>query len=82
MHDGRFNTLEEVLDHYNDGIKKSSTLSPLIMEADNLGKLADQRISLNLTEGERIAIIAFLRTLTDEEFVTTEKFSNPFIVES
>jgi cytochrome c peroxidase len=82
MHDGRFNTLEEVLDHYNDGIKKSSTLSPLIMEADNLGKLSDQRISLNLTEGERIAIIAFLQTLTDEEFVTTEKFSNPFMAES
>ncbi|MEH6570893.1 MAG: cytochrome c peroxidase [Halioglobus sp.] len=82
MHDGRFNTLEEVLDHYNDGIKKSSTLSPLIMEADNLGKLSDERISLNLTEGEKIAIITFLQTLTDEEFVTTEKFSNPLVRES
>jgi cytochrome c peroxidase len=82
MHDGRFNTLEEVLDHYNDGIKKSSTLSPLIMEADNLGKLSEERISLNLTKGEKIAIIAFLQTLTDEEFVTTEKFSNPWVAES
>ena len=33
MHDGRFATLEEVLDHYNEGIKLSSTLSPLIAEA-------------------------------------------------
>ena len=33
MHDGRFATLEEVLDHYNHGIRKSSTLSPLIAEA-------------------------------------------------
>jgi hypothetical protein len=32
--------------------------------------------------GEKIAIIAFLQTLTDEEFVTTEKFSNPFMAES
>ena len=82
MHDGRFDTLEEVLDHYNDGIKKSSTLSPLIMEADNLGKLSDERISLNLTEGEKIAIVAFLQTLTDEEFVTTKKFSNPLMAGS
>ncbi len=77
MHDGRFQSLEAVLDHYNDGIKKSSTLSPLIMEADNLHKESEDRISLNLTNEERAAIIAFLETLTDREFVTSEKFSNP-----
>jgi len=78
MHDGRFDTLEEVLDHYDHGIRKSSTLSPLIMEADNLQKDSGDRISLNLNDGERAAVIAFLHTLTDEEFVTAERFSSPF----
>ena len=35
MHDGRFETLEEVMEHYNDGVVVSDTLSPLILEADN-----------------------------------------------
>jgi len=78
MHDGRFNTLEQVLAHYNEGIKISSTLSPLILEADNLSKESQDRVSLNLSEEESTAIMAFLHTLTDEEFVTAEQFSNPF----
>ena len=78
MHDGRFKSLEEVLDHYNSGIKKSSTLSPLIMEADNLDKDQHAVISLNLTTEEQTAIIAFLHTLTDQQFLTDQKFSNPF----
>jgi cytochrome c peroxidase len=78
MHDGRFNTLEEVLNHYDHGIRKSSTLSPLIMEADNLHKDSGDRISLNLNDRERTGVIAFLHTLTDEEFVTAKRFSSPF----
>jgi cytochrome c peroxidase len=78
MHDGRFNTLEEVLDHYDSGIKNSSTLSPLIVEADNRGAAGAGRISLHLTAGEKAAIITFLKTLTDLDFVTAEQFSDPF----
>ena len=78
MHDGRFRTLEEVLDHYDNGIKKSSTLSSLIVEADNRGAAAAGRISLNLTETEKAAVIAFLHTLTDQDFVSAERFSDPF----
>ena len=78
MHDGRFKTLEEVLDHYNQGIKLSSTLSPLIIEADNLGQIEQYEPSLNLSGREKKAIIAFLHTLTDEQFITAAKFSNPF----
>ena len=78
MHDGRFNTLEEVLDHYNGGIKPSETLSPLIIEADNIENNPDSKISLNLTETEEKAIIAFLHTLTDEAFLNDERFSDPF----
>ena len=79
MHDGRFTTLEQVLDHYNEGIRVSDSLSPLIMEADNQPQDAvNIRISLNLNEEEKRAVIAFLHTLTDHSFITEDKFSNPF----
>jgi cytochrome c peroxidase len=81
MHDGRFGTLEEVLDHYNEGIRVSRTLSPLILEASNLDGAPNDRVSLNLTAEETAAVIAFLHTLTDEDFVTDERFSNPFLTE-
>ena len=75
MHDGRFKTLEQVLDHYNDNIKYSTTLDPLIIEASNEvgGK------SLMLTPPEKKAIISFLHTLTDSTFITDPRFSDPFI---
>jgi cytochrome c peroxidase len=75
MHDGRFQTLEEVLDHYNEHIKNSPTLDPLIIEASNepAGR------SLLLTEQEKKDVIAFLRLLTDHEFTQDKRFSDPFI---
>jgi cytochrome c peroxidase len=81
MHDGRFGTLKEVLDHYNEGIRVSSTLSPLILEASNLDNAPADRVSLNLTAEETAAVIAFLHTLTDMDFVTDERFSNPLPTE-
>ena len=82
MHDGRFATLQEVLAHYNGGIKRSKTLSPLIIEADNIPKTQNDHISLNLNDDEIAAIIAFLQTLTDNEFLTNPAFSNPFMAEN
>jgi cytochrome c peroxidase len=81
MHDGRFRTLEEVLDHYNSGIKLSSTLSPLILEANNQDNASGEPVSLNLSVEETAAVIAFLHTLTDEDFVTDKRFSDPFPAE-
>lgn len=78
MHDGRFATLEDVMHHYNDGIKHSRTLSPLILEADNAKNSKDATIGLRLTPVEMAAIIAFLHTLTDEQFLSDPRFSNPF----
>ncbi|WP_286261126.1 cytochrome-c peroxidase [Thalassotalea atypica] len=78
MHDGRFKTLKEVLGHYNGGIKRSKTLSPLIIEADNIPSTQMNHISLNLTSEEEDAIIAFLHTLTDHDFLTDVQFSSPF----
>ncbi|MFT7163035.1 MAG: cytochrome c peroxidase [Bacteroidia bacterium] len=78
MHDGRFPTLEEVLDHYNEHINRSETLDPLILEASNESIVPGQDIKLHLTEDEKEAIISFLHTLTDDEFINNEDFSDPF----
>ncbi len=74
MHNGKFTTLEEVLNHYNEHIQLSSNLDPLIIEATNTvgGK------TLLLTEQEKKDIILFLKMLTDEDFITNKEFSNPF----
>ena len=60
MHDGRFSTLEEVIDHYNSGGHYSSTVDPLMKK---LG------IGLLLTNEEKADLIAFLKTLTDDDYV-------------
>ncbi len=68
MHDGRFNTLMEVIDHYDFGGHPSSTLDPLM-------KL--QGIGLSLTPQDKADLVAFLETLTDYEFVENEAFHDP-----
>ncbi|MDW7691010.1 cytochrome c peroxidase [Flammeovirgaceae bacterium SG7u.111] len=78
MHDGRFQTLEEVLDHYNEHVNQSATLDPLIIEASNEKVFPNEPIKLHLAQEEKEAILAFLHMLTDETFITNERFSNPF----
>jgi cytochrome c peroxidase len=78
MHDGRFKTLAQVLDHYNEHIKTSSTLDPLILEASNNLFPPKGEIKLGLTEQEKQDIIAFLQTLTDEKFISNKDFASPF----
>lgn len=78
MHDGRFKTLEEVLDHYNENIKRSTTIDPLILVGSNETIIPGEPIKLHLTQEEKQAILAFLQTLTDNNFINNEKFSNPF----
>ncbi len=60
MHDGRFKTLEEVIEHYCTGIKRSATLDP------NLAKHPDGGIGLS--REDKRALVAFLNALTDERF--------------
>ncbi len=69
MHDGRFKTLREVLDHYNEHIKPSPNLDPLIQQASN----EVQGTSLKLTEAEKEDILLFLEMLTDTSFVQKHK---------
>jgi len=73
MHDGRFATLEEVVDHYNSGIKRSPNL-------DNVFKSWDtgDAIKLGLTDAEKSALVAFLHSLTDDQYMQDERFSDPF----
>jgi cytochrome c peroxidase len=72
MHDGRFATLEEVVEHYNSGIEAHPTLSPALI--DNNGN----PVRLNLTDTEKAALVAFLKTLTDNSISTEVKWSDPF----
>jgi cytochrome c peroxidase len=78
MHDGRFTSLEQVLEHYDQHIRISQTLDPLILEASNEQFLPPNTVKLYLTEQEKDAILAFLQMLTDEEFTKNPKFANPF----
>jgi len=72
MHDGRFKTLEEVINHYDHGIKHHKDLDEKFL-------INNQVQRLNLTNLEKKALVAFLRTLTDPKLVADEKFSNPFV---
>ena len=72
MHDGRFATLEEVVEHYNSGIQAHPTLSPALTD-DN-----GNPVRLNFTEAEKAALVAFLKTLTDNTVSDEVKWSNPF----
>ena len=67
-HDGRFATLEALIDHYSDvGLFDAS--HGYVSPAD----------PLRFTRAEKASLLAFLKTLTDEKFLSDPKFSNPFI---
>lgn len=67
MHDGSIATLEEVLDFYSSGIKESPTLDPILKQKNG-------KVGIPLTSDEKKAIIAFLHTLTDYEFINNPMF--------
>ena len=66
MHDGRFATLEEVINHYSDGLQFSPTIDPLMKKVSQGG--------VQLSAEEKIALRAFLLTLTDFEFINNPDF--------
>ncbi len=67
MHDGRLYTLEAVLNHYASGVSDSPTLDPILNTNGTVG--------IPLTSDEKTKIIAFLKTLTDNQFLTDTRFS-------
>ncbi len=70
MHDGRFETLEEVIDHYSEGLHNSPTIDPLMKQIAQGG--------IHLTDEEKSNLLAFLKTLTDTSFINNPAFKNPF----
>ncbi len=68
MHDGRFQSLEEVIEFYSSGIENNPDLSR--------GATAG---GFGFTETQKANLLAFLETLTDEEFLMSELFSNPLV---
>lgn len=71
MHDGSLATINDVLSHYNNGIQNNQNLDRSLQSNGN-----PQR--LNLTDAEREAVIAFLRTLTGNNVYEDERWANPF----
>lgn len=69
MHDGRFATLEEVVDHYNSGGQYAANVNANVHP-------------LGLSARDRADLIAFLKTLTDSSFVNNPVHCNPFTAES
>ena len=61
MHDGRFATLDQVIEHYNSGGNYSSTVDPLMKKIG---------IGLQLSNQEKEDLIAFLKTLSDNNFIS------------
>lgn len=75
MHDGRFSSLAEVIEHYNSGIQFGPALD------NRLKSPADptQPLRLNLSDTDKLALEAFINTLTDTAIVNDARFSDPFI---
>lgn len=67
MHDGRFATLPQVIEHYSSGIQSHPNLDPRLRGRPRLDPV------------EKNALLAFLKTLTDQAFMTDPKFSDPFV---
>jgi len=70
MHDGRFQTLEQVIDFYSEGLKWSPYASPLMKHAHDGG--------LMLNPSQKADLLAFLKALSDSSFVTNPKHQDPF----
>jgi cytochrome c peroxidase len=72
MHDGRFQTLEEVVEHYNSGVKSHPNLAPQLKDPKGNPR------RLNLTPQQKADLVAFLQTLTDEPMRSDPMYSDPF----
>lgn len=78
MHDGRFATLEEVVEFYDSGVVAHPNLSPPMKVPPGNGAASGTPLRLNLTPQQKAALVAFMKTLTDTSVTADEKFSDPF----
>jgi len=75
MHDGRFETLEEVVEHYSTGVQDHPNLSQEL-RTNSWG--SGEPIQFNFSSEEKEALLAFLHTFTDESFVNDVRYADPF----
>lgn len=73
MHDGRFTSLEDVVNFYSTGIQNNPNLDARLRVAGG------QPFRPDFTAAQKAALVAFLKTLTDQSFLTNELFSDPFV---
>lgn len=71
MHDGRFKTLEEVVDHYDKHLKESSTIDPALLQVTSNG-------GLKLTDQDKIDLVNFMKSLSDPTLINNQEYSDPF----
>lgn len=74
MHDGRFYSLDAVLTHYADNVQQTDNLDPILQTGGSFGQ---SRPGIPLTSDEKRQIIAFLKTLTDDQFLRDPRFVEP-----
>ncbi len=77
MHDGRFATLEAVVEFYNSGVVNHPNLSPPLRNPPNAPNPGQPR-RLNLTVAQKAALVAFMKTLTDTGVTTDPRWQDPF----
>jgi cytochrome c peroxidase len=70
MHDGRFKTLEEVINFYSENVQNHANLSPVMVKNGSVNK--------HFTPTQKAQLLAFLGTLTDYSLIQETRFSNPF----
>jgi cytochrome c peroxidase len=75
MHDGRFATLEQVVDFYSSGVVDNPNLSPPLRLPPQQGGGVRRP---NFTAAEKAALVAFMKTLTDPALTANPQFSDPF----
>lgn len=75
MHDGRFTSLMEVVEFYDNGIQESPFVDDILRIDDNPENEIER---LNLSAAQKQALVDFMNTLTDQQFLNDPKFSDPF----
>jgi cytochrome c peroxidase len=75
MHDGRFKTLEEVVEHYSSRVQRHENLGLAFNDQDS----DKATMGFQFSADQKAALVAFLKTLTDEEFLSNPHFADPFI---
>lgn len=76
MHDGRFKSLEQVVEHYSDGVHPHPNLTLAFAKRDGN---TNPTSGFGLTKRDQAALVAFLKTLTDEKLSKDPQFSDPFV---